>query len=310
MRRRRNTSFMGSRWGRGLIGLMLIAWGLSAFGISIDFGLILLIGGLFLLWAMMRASQAASFSSRRADPRRADPFAVEEDYAPEETSPAARWRAGGGARAAASRASRMHRVAAQAVRRAGQNPDTLAVAPVDIGVLAYESREATPTLYRETRLPEDAAYIRPFMLLRSPRRARGRIRFELLDGQGALRFVDETEWELKAGETFVYPATWLPADRIEDFGGEWTLRVYAAETLLAAHEFAWWDSGGGDLRRYLTGDGEISDDLLEGLSGTHVERLSLDDLLDDQPGVVVEEDPLAEAAARRAGQLNRRRSRR
>jgi len=298
MRRRRNTSFMGSRWGRGLIGLMLIAWGLSAFGISIDFGLILLVGGLFLLWAMMRASQAASFSSRRADP-----FAVEEDYAQEETAPAARRRAGGGA-------SRMHRVAAQAVRRAGQDPATLAVAPVDIGVLAYESREATPTLYRETRLPEDAAYIRPFMLLRSPRRARGKIRFELLDGQGALRFVDETEWELKAGETFVYPATWLPADRIEDFGGEWTLRVYAAETLLAAHEFAWWDAGVGDLRRYLTGDGEISDDLLEGLSGTHVERLSLDDLLDDQPGVVVEEDPLAEAAARRAGQLNRRRSRR
>ncbi len=297
MRRRRN-SFTGNRLGRSLIGLLLIIWALNMIGAHIDFGLIMLIGGLILMFTLLRGSQTATFTGRRADP-----FAVEEDYALEETMSAAPRRATTPAR----RANRMHRVAARAVRKAGQDPDTLAVAPVDIGVLAYQSREATPTLYRETRLPEEAAYIRPFMLLRSPRRARGKIRFELLDGQGVLRFVDETEWELKAGETFVYPATWLPTDRIEDFGGEWTLRVSAAGTLLAVHEFAWRDSGGGELRRYLTGDGEISDDLLEELSGARVERLSLDELLDDQSGVVVEEDPAAEAAARRAAQGNRQR---
>lgn len=298
---------MGNRFGRGLIGLLLIAWGLNAIGANIDFGLIMLIGGLILMFALLNSGQSAATRQRRADPRRVDPFAVEEDYslreaaqkAAQEAAPATRQARTDRAAPVASRGSRMHRVAARAVRRAGHDPDALAVAPVDIGVLAYESREATPTLYRETRLPEDAAYIRPFMLLRSPRRARGMIRFELVDGQGAVRFVDETEWELKAGETFVYPATWLPTERIEDYSGEWTLRVYAADTLLAVHDFTWWDSGGGELRRYLTGDGEISDDLLEELSGARVERLSLDELLDEQSGVIIDEDPAADAAARR-----------
>lgn len=293
---------MGNRLGRGLIGLLLIAWSLNAIGVNIDFGLIMLIGGLILMFALLSGEQSASTRQRRADPRRVDPFAVEEDYSLREAAPAARRAKTDRAAPVASRGSRMHRVAARAVRKAGHDPDALAVAPVDIGVLAYESREATPTLYRETRLPEDVAYIRPFMLLRSPRRARGMIRFELVDGQGAVRFVDETEWELKAGETFVYPATWLPTERIEDYSGEWTLRVYAADTLLAVHDFAWWDSGGGELRRYLTGDGEISDDLLEELSGARVERLSLDQLLDEQPGVIIEEDPAADAAARRNAQ--------
>lgn len=294
---------MGNRLGRGLIGLLLIAWGLNAIGANIDFGLIMLIGGLILMFALLSGEQAASTRQQRADSRRVDPFAVEEDYsrrgAAQEAAPSPRRAKSDRAAPVASRGSRMHRVAARAVRKAGHDPDALAVAPVDIGVLAYESREATPTLYRETRLPEDAAYIRPFMLLRSPRRARGLIRFELLDGQGGVRFVDETEWELKAGETFVYPATWLPTERIEDCSGEWVLRVYAADMLLAVHDFAWWDSGGGELRRYLTGDGEISDDLLEELSGARVERLSLDELLDEQPGVIIEEDSAADVAARR-----------
>jgi hypothetical protein len=41
-----------------------------------------------------------------------------------------------------------------------------------------------------------------------------------------------------------------------------------------------------------------------------VERLSLDALLDDQEGGLIESDPEVEAAARRAEQLNREHNRR
>ena len=152
--------------------------------------------------------------------------------------------------------------------------------------------------------------MRPFVVLRSPRRARGKIRFELVDGQGTRRFVDETSWELQAGETFVYPETWLPSRNIEQFDGEWKLRVSAAGTLLAEHEFEWRDPGGGEFRTYFNGDGEISDDLLQELGHGRVERLSLDALLDDQEGGLIESDPEVEAAARRAELLNREHNRR
>jgi hypothetical protein len=197
----------------------------------------------------------------------------------------------------------MHRLAVQAGQRAGLDPRDLAVTPVDLGVLVY-GEEDVPTLYRESKLPPDAAYVRPFVVLRSPRRARGKIRFELIDGQGTRRFIDETPWELKAGETFVYPSTWLPTHKIEDFAGDWKLRVFAAGTLLAVHELSWRDPGGGEFRRYLNGDGEISDDLVQELRQVHMDRLSLDDLLEDQDGVI-EFDPEVEAAAKRNERLNR-----
>jgi hypothetical protein len=179
---------------------------------------------------------------------------------------------------------------------------------VDVGVLAY-GEEDIPTLYRETKLPDEANYVRPFVILRAPRRAQGKIRFELIDGQGTRRFVDETPWELKAGETFVYPSTWLPTTRIEDYSGDWTLRVYAAGMLLARHYFEWRDQGGGEFRGLLDGDGEINKALAREINKTRMERVSLDDLLEDQDGII-EFDPEVEAAARRADQLNRQYNRR
>lgn len=203
----------------------------------------------------------------------------------------------------------MHRVASNAIRQAGHDPAELAVAPVDIGLLAYSGDDA-PTLYREMRLPDDSDYVRPFAVLRSPRRAQGKVRFELLDEHGTRRYIDETPWELKRGETFVYPSTWLPMSNVDSIDGAWLLRIYAAGMLLAVHTFEWRDTGGGLFRAYLTGDGEITDDLQREFSEARLGRLSLEDLLEDQEGGLVENDPEAEAAARRAAILNRQQSRR
>ncbi len=207
--------------------------------------------------------------------------------------------------AASQTRSTMHRAATRAILNAGQDPQTLPVVPTDIGMLAYPSSDSTPTLFREANLPGDAAYIRPFTLLRSPQRARGKIRFEVLDEDGVRRFVDEQIYDLSAGETFVYPDTWLPVRNLESLEGSWTLAIYAANVLLAEHVFVWQDVGGGAFRTYLTGDGEISDKLIDELSGTRLERLSLQDLLEDLDGTVVRSDPEAEAAARRNEQINR-----
>ena len=335
MSRRRRSAPMGNKLGRAILGLMLIAFGLNAIGIEFEFGLILLVGGLIMLGVMMNAAQTSGSSSSGGarTGRGEDPFArasgsmrrhLEETFADMDFSLASEQeqaqRQGGstGQRRAQTSAKRqptgnsgarqpgrMHRVAVKAVKKAGQDPKTLVVAPVDVGVLVYEDRSATPTLYRETRLPDEAEFIRPFTLVRSPQAARGSIRFELIDGNGEQRFVDESEWELKAGETFVYPPTWLPMRMVDDFSGEWTMRIYAANMLLAEHEFMWRDFGGGEFRQFLNGDGEINEKLAEEVSSARLGRLSLEDLLDDQEGGVIELDPEAEAAARRNEMINR-----
>ena len=327
-RHRRHQSGMNS----SALALVLIGLGVSALLFSGGlFNMLLLIGGIMLLgalfnngdWAALPRQAQARFTEwmeseqARSDSRSydraeswADPFARE--AVPQRAAapqPSAARRAASTKNVSGRTEGQMHRLAVKAVQRAGHDPRDLAVAPVDLGVLVY-AEEKTPTLFRELKLPEDARFVRPFVVLRSPRRARGKIRFELVDGQGTRRFVDETPWELQAGETFVYPETWLPSRNIEQFDGEWKLRVSAAGTLLAEHEFEWRDPGGGEFRTYFNGDGEISDDLLQELGHGRVERLSLDALLDDQEGGLIESDPEVEAAARRAEQLNREHNRR
>ena len=173
-----------------------------------------------------------------------------------------------------------------------------------MGLLVYGGDD-DPTIYRETRLPDDSQYLRPFVVLRSPQRAQGKIRFELVDEHGIRRFIDETPWTLQQGETFVYPETWLPLRNLDRVDGTWKVRLYAAGVLLAVHDFAWQDTGGGLFRAYLDGDGEITDDLHQELAQARLSRLSLEDLLDEQDGGLLESDPEAEAAARQAERLNR-----
>lgn len=236
-----------------------------------------------MVWGMMH-SKAAEGNSRQAEGERRKHRPVHERRA-------------------------MHPVAIEAMQRAGQNPAALAVPPVDLGLLAYDSNGREPTTFREERLPDDAGYVRPFAVFRSPRRARGKIRFEMLDGGGVRRFIDVSEWTLNSGDTFVYAQSWLPVRNLQSLDGAWTLRLYGADTLLAEHEFRWRDPGGGELRAALTGDGEIKGDPLQEIRERR-RRLSLDDLLEDQEGGLIESDPEIEAAAREMERLNRQRARR
>ncbi len=203
----------------------------------------------------------------------------------------------------------MHPAAAKAVQRAGHDPDDLPVAPLDMGLLVY-SGEGNPTPYRDTPPPDDADYVRPFVVLRSPRRAQGKIRFEIVDAGGTRRFIDESDCELQRGETFLSPRTWLPLRNVDSLGGQWELRVYGAGVLLATHTFRWRDTGGGEFRRYLNDDGEIKDELVEELSHARLEPVSLDELLDEDEDDLLEDLPTIEAEARRARQANRRQRRR
>ncbi len=328
MSRRRSSE---DQRGRSALALVLIVLGVLALFGENFMGLLMLLGGLLFLGALINQGDWTTWprqiqeqlslwfdqtqaedrperrvsSSERARARIAERQRAGQDpFAP--AAPATR--RSSAATPGGRDTGQMHRLAVQAVQRAGLDPRDLAVTPVDLGVLVY-GEEDVPTLYRESKLPPDAEYVRPFVVLRSPRRARGKIRFELVDGQGTRRFIDETPWELKAGETFVYPSTWLPAHKIENFDGDWKLRVFAAGTLLAVHELTWRDPGGGEFRRYLNGDGEISDDLVQELRQVRMDKLSLDDLLEDQDGVI-EFDPEVEAAARRNERLNRQNTRR
>lgn len=324
------TNSNGARIGRYIVGFILLAIGLSWL-MSNMFGVIMFVVGMALLvmlansayWGGVRdtvsqtideVSEAFSSVETAERPSRSrNRRAVERRRAPRQSAAAERERrqaAASQAKAAGRPHGRMHRIAAEAVQRAGQTPDDLTVAPVDIGILVYENEYDTPHLYRETRLPEEVEFVRPFTVLRSPQRARGKIRFELVDGMGTRRFIDETPWELKKGETFVYPDTWLPLENVDDIDGDWKFRIYAAGMLLAEHDFLWHDIGGGDFRGFIDGDGEISDELIDGLSGTNLGRLSLEDLLDEQEGGLIEFDEEAAAADRRNAMINRQQNRR
>lgn len=245
--------------GRAIVGLILIAIGLSMLRPGMMMGMVLFAVGVAVLFALLsRAAATMPAWSARRSPRRARPQGQEEPR------------------------GQTYRVAERAIRRAGQDPADLTVRPVDVGLLVYQGGE--PTVYREARLPMEAEHVRPFAVLRSPRRARGKVRFELRDAGGTRRFIDETVSELQPGDNFLYPETWLPLRNVDAPGGEWELRVYGAGVLLAAHAFRWQDAGGGAFRAYLTEEGELTEELRQELARARLERLSLDELLEEQDG--------------------------
>ena len=82
-----------------------------------------------------------------------------------------------------AQADPVYRHALESVQRAGHNPDDVQVLTVDIGVMAFKDN-GEPTVFRTWSLPDDVDYIQPFVQLRLPSKATGRIKFEVIDAAG------------------------------------------------------------------------------------------------------------------------------
>jgi hypothetical protein len=182
--------------------------------------------------------------------------------------------------------------AAEAVAAAGHAPEDLALLPVDIGFLAYTSG-SRPVVHREAPIPDTVDYIQPYIELSLDRPAAGTLRFEIVDSEGEIHYVREERRQLKAGRTPVIPETRMPVGDFLYTNDSWSLRVYAANTLIAEHHFGWIDPDVAPaLREHLAEDGELSADLEVLVEQASLQPMSLDELLGD-------EAPPARAAGRR-----------
>ncbi len=179
--------------------------------------------------------------------------------------------------------------ARQAMARAGYEASSDYVQVADLGLLAYRYANE-PKLVRGGAVLMDTRYLRPFADLLLPYPASGEVRFELIDGEGRLRYADEAQYDLDGGRNTIVPGTWLPLEGKGISRGEWTLRLLAGDTLLAVHRFGWQPVGGGVIQRYIASDGELSDALQQALAARQRQAVSLSELLADQ-----EEQPPARA---------------
>jgi hypothetical protein len=172
----------------------------------------------------------------------------------------------------------VYRHALEAVQRAGLNPDTVQVLAVDIGVMAFKE-DGEPTVYRTWTLPDDVDYVQPFVQLRLPSKANGRIKFEVIDAAGKVVFSHEDNHKLERGRNFVSPAARLPIHDSHNLDGRWGLRVSADGMLLAEHRFEFSEATNSAIRRHIGEDGEINTELRAVMAESRLPKMSLDDLL-------------------------------
>ena len=175
----------------------------------------------------------------------------------------------------------VYKHALQAVTDAGQDPDSIQVLPVDIGIMAFKN-SSDPVVHRTWPVPDDVDYVQPFVQLRLPTRATGRVRFEVVDMTGEPLFVHEDNHQLVRGRNLVTPSARLPVHDAHDLDGMWELRVSADNVLLAVHRFEWIDGTDSGIRQHLGEDGEISTELRAAMAESRLEKMSLDELLSYQ----------------------------
>jgi len=261
------------RFWETMIGLFLIVVGLGALFQNIISAAIILALGAFLLYRQYGNNSADlqtffnSISEQRERPRR---YEGEEMPEPERQSGA----------------EKVYAHALRAVERAGLSPDEVRVLPVDIGMMVFRS-DQDPVVYRTQPIPDDADYIQPFVQLRLPTKAVGRIKFEIVDSDGQVLFIHEDIKHLERGRNLVVPSARLPVHDAHVMHRDWQIRISADGTPLATHGFAWQESDTRRVRRHLTEDGEISNELRATLAENRLQKMSLDDLLEFQD----EDDP-------------------
>lgn len=179
------------------------------------------------------------------------------------------------------RADQVYAHALDAVREAGLDPTNTHVLPIDIGVMAF-SADQDPTIFRTKPVFDDVDYVQPFVQLRLPTNAVGRVRFEIMDSDGQVLFIHEEYHQLQKGRNLVTPAARLPIHDAHNMHGDWQLRVSADGVLLAVHHFGWQESTTKAIRRHLREDGELSNEVRAMLAESRLQKMSLDELLADQ----------------------------
>jgi len=255
MRRRKGDR----RFAEIIIGLLLVLAGISAIGSASVIFIVLGVIGLFMVLRQFdRSSKATGLQRDLPD------IDDEEEVV---TAP--------------PRADQVYAHALDATRRAGLDPSATHVLPIDIGVMAF-SGDQEPIIYRTRPVLDDIDYLQPFVQLRLPTRARGRIRFEMIDSDGQTLFVHEEDHEFERGRNLVTPAARLPIHDAHALQGAWELRVSADGVLIADHRFEWEESTTKVIRRHLKEDGELSNEVRAMMAENRLQRMSLDELLEPQ----------------------------
>lgn len=175
----------------------------------------------------------------------------------------------------------VYRHALQAVNRAGLDPDDVQVLAVDIGVIAFTA-SGEQQVYRTWSLPDDVDYIQPFVQLRLPTKANGKVCFEVIDGAGRTVFKREDTHMLERGRNFISPGARLPIHEEQDMDETWQLRVTADDVLLAVHHFEFAEATSASIRRHIGEDGELNTELRAVMAESRLPQMSLDELLGHQ----------------------------
>jgi hypothetical protein len=251
-----------------VVALVLMFLGIIATGSDIFPGVLLLALGAWMLYKQMGGKSDLGSVSRRYGDKRAKAAAqafVEESAAVRQSG-----------------SEKVYAHALHAVEQAGLNPDQMRVLPVDMGFMVFRANNEAD-LFRTQPLPDDADYIQPFVQLRLSTRARGRVKFEIMDSDGRTIFIHEDIHELARGRNLITPKARLPIHDAHPMTHDWHLRVSADGLPLAMLEFGWSESGTRYMRRNISEDGEISNELRAALAENRLqEKVSLDDLLSPQ----------------------------
>jgi hypothetical protein len=247
-----------------MFGLGLLLAGLSSGDAGATVVLFLL--GIYLLTRQVNRTETGI---KRTTRRRAARMAEVEDEEEDEIIPAE------------PRPDQVYAHALDAVRRAGLDPAETTVLPIDVGVMAFTG-DQDPVIYRTRPVLDDIDYVQPYVQLRLPTRARGRVRFEIADSDGQVLFIHEEDHNFEKGRNLVVPAARLPIHDAHAMQGDWGLRVIADGVLIADHHFGWQESTTKVIRRHLTEDGELSGEIRAAMANSNSERMSLDELLDAQ----------------------------
>jgi hypothetical protein len=166
-----------------------------------------------------------------------------------------------------------------AMRRANSFKNSIQYIIVDIGVLVYEHDEDVPHIVRHQPLPLDAAFLRPFLQIWTPDDQTVEVAFELIDADERVHFRDHDEHELR-DHTGVMCASWLPMQGIAVAErGQWSLRAYIDDMLMADHHLKWGTFRWDDLKAESPTDGELSKRLTAALKSGQIDTIGLDELL-------------------------------